>query len=98
MADLRESLDVSLEFPPEALADAEESVRSPRLPDADETAIPFVTIDPPESLDLDQGSVQLTHPAVTAHCEGDLPLGERVSVKLESADVAKRQVRFLLAS
>lgn len=53
-ADLRESLDVSLEFPPEALADAEESVRSPRLPDADETAIPFVTIDPPESLDLDQ--------------------------------------------
>jgi exoribonuclease R len=54
LADLRESLDVSLEFPPEALADAEESVRSPRLPDADETAIPFVTIDPPESLDLDQ--------------------------------------------
>jgi exoribonuclease R len=53
-ADLRESLDVSLEFPPEVLADAEESVRSPRLPDADETAIPFVTIDPPESLDLDQ--------------------------------------------
>jgi hypothetical protein len=34
---------------------------------------------------------------VTAHCEGDLPLGERVSVKLESADVGKRQVRFLLA-
>src|SRR5688500_2019545 len=53
-ADLRESLDVSFEFPPEVLADAEESVRSPRLPDADETAIPFVTIDPPESRDLDQ--------------------------------------------
>ena len=30
------------------------SVRSPRLPDHDETAIPFVTIDPPESMDLDQ--------------------------------------------
>ena len=34
---------------------------------------------------------------VSAYCEGDLPLGERVSVKLESADVGKRQVRFLLA-
>ena len=43
------------------------------------------------------GTVQLTDPAVTAHCEGDLPLGERVDVVLESADVAKRQVRFVLA-
>lgn len=43
-----------MEFPAEVVADAEESVRSPRLPDADETAIPFVSIDPPESLDLDQ--------------------------------------------
>ena len=53
-AELRESLEVSLEFPDEVLADAESSVRSPRLPDRDETAIPFVTIDPPESMDLDQ--------------------------------------------
>ena len=45
---------MALEFPDDVLADAEESVRSPRLPDADETAIPFVSIDPPESLDLDQ--------------------------------------------
>ena len=42
------------------------------------------------------GTVQLTEPAVTAHCEGRLPLGERVEVKLTSADVAKRQVRFEL--
>ena len=42
------------------------------------------------------GTVQLTEPAVTAHCEGRLPLGERVEVKLKSADVAKRQVRFEL--
>ena len=41
-------------FPDEVLADAEQSVRAPRLPEADETAIPFVTIDPPESRDLDQ--------------------------------------------
>jgi len=43
------------------------------------------------------GTVQLTQPAVTAHCEGELPLGERVDVRLELADVAKRQVRFVLA-
>ena len=53
-AALRESLEVSLDFPDEVLADAERSVRAPRLPDHDETAIPFVTIDPPESMDLDQ--------------------------------------------
>ena len=54
LAELRESLHVSKTFPAEVLADAEESIRSPHLPDADETEIPFVTIDPPESLDLDQ--------------------------------------------
>jgi exoribonuclease R len=53
-ADLRESLNVSLDFPANVLADADRAVASPRLPEADETAIPFVTIDPPESLDLDQ--------------------------------------------
>lgn len=52
--ELREQLDVPLGFADDVLADAEESVRSPRLPEADETAIPFVTIDPPESMDLDQ--------------------------------------------
>ena len=41
-------------FPAEVLADAEQSIRSPRLPESDETAIPFVSIDPPESRDLDQ--------------------------------------------
>lgn len=53
-AELREQLDVPLGFPDDVLTDAEKSVRSPRLPEADETAIPFVTIDPPESMDLDQ--------------------------------------------
>ena len=43
------------------------------------------------------GVVQLTEPAVTAHCEGKLPLGERVRVRLVLADTAKRQVRFELA-
>ena len=53
-ADLRESLDVELGFPDDVRADAEKSVDSPRLPDNDQTSIPFVTIDPPESMDLDQ--------------------------------------------
>jgi exoribonuclease R len=53
-AKLRETMDVSLRFPPEVLEDAEQSIQSPRLPERDETAIPFVTIDPLGSLDLDQ--------------------------------------------
>jgi exoribonuclease R len=53
-AELREALEVRCEFPPEVLADAEASARSPRLPDLDRTSIPFVTIDPPDSQDLDQ--------------------------------------------
>ena len=52
--ELRDSLDVSLGFPADVAADARESVRSPDLPTADETTVPFVTIDPPDSLDLDQ--------------------------------------------
>ena len=43
------------------------------------------------------GTIQLTEPAVTAHCKGNLPLGERVRVRLTLADVATRQVRFELA-
>ncbi len=40
------------------------------------------------------GTVQLREPAVTARCKGDLPLGETVEVRLETADVMKRLVRF----
>jgi len=40
--------------------------------------------------------VQLAEPAVTAHCKGKLPLGERVRVRLVLADVQARQVRFEL--
>ena len=54
LATLRDQLDVSLEFPAEVVDDAERSLRSPRLPSADATEIPFVTIDPPHSMDLDQ--------------------------------------------
>lgn len=53
-AKLRESMEVSLRFPTDVLEDAERSIAAPRWPDKDETSVPFVTIDPPGSLDLDQ--------------------------------------------
>ncbi|MCW2570944.1 MAG: ribonuclease [Frankiales bacterium] len=41
------------------------------------------------------GVVQLTDPAVRAHCEGaDLPLGERIAVRLVVADPETRTVSF----
>jgi exoribonuclease R len=43
------------------------------------------------------GTVQLADPAVRAACDGDLPLGDRVRVKLVEADVPSRSVRFALA-
>lgn len=53
-AALRDDLGIPAGFAADVLADAEAAARSPRLPDADETAVPFVTIDPPGSRDLDQ--------------------------------------------
>jgi exoribonuclease R len=43
------------------------------------------------------GTVQLAEPAVRANCEGDLPLGQAVRVRLLKADVETRSVRFALA-
>ena len=42
------------EFPPEVERAAQAAARRPRLPDLDRTDIPFVTIDPEASMDLDQ--------------------------------------------
>ncbi len=52
--ELRRQLKVAVGFPDEVVADAERAARTVKLPEADETAIPFVTIDPPASMDLDQ--------------------------------------------
>ncbi len=41
-------------FAPDVLAEAVRAAGAPRLPDLDRTDIPFVTIDPPSSMDLDQ--------------------------------------------
>lgn len=46
---------------------------------------------------LDRDTVQLTDPAVVARSDGDdLPVGERVRVRLVRADVDAREVRFAL--
>ncbi|KAB2972469.1 RNB domain-containing ribonuclease [Streptomyces sp. SS1-1] len=51
---LRTRLDVPANFPPEVLAEAERAAKAPVLPERDATDIPFLTIDPPGSTDLDQ--------------------------------------------
>ncbi len=53
-ASIRDEIGIATVFPPEALAEAEEAARSPRIPDTDLTDLPFVTLDPPGSMDLDQ--------------------------------------------
>ncbi|MEA5453179.1 RNB domain-containing ribonuclease [Sinomonas sp. JGH33] len=53
-AALREEFQLASEYPAAAVADAEAAIASLRLPDADATRVDFVTIDPPESTDLDQ--------------------------------------------
>jgi exoribonuclease R len=50
---LRAELEIEPDFPPAALTEAQEAVDAP-LPDRDATDVPFVTIDPPGSRDLDQ--------------------------------------------
>jgi exoribonuclease R len=51
---IRRELDLPAEFPPEALREADEAAKSVPPPAADRTDIPFVTVDPAESRDLDQ--------------------------------------------
>lgn len=55
LRELRTKLEVPEEFPADVVAEAERVAADPPwLPDLDETAIPFFTIDPPTSTDLDQ--------------------------------------------
>ncbi|GAA2364029.1 ribonuclease R [Catellatospora methionotrophica] len=51
---LRRELELPDGFPPAAQAQAEAAAAEVKLPDADRTDLPFVTIDPPGSRDLDQ--------------------------------------------
>jgi exoribonuclease R len=54
LADIRSSMSIPADFPPEVLACAEAASRSPRLPQADRTELELITIDPPGARDLDQ--------------------------------------------
>jgi exoribonuclease R len=54
IAHIQEELEVSPVFPPEVEDTAAKAAANPRLPSLDRTDLPFVTIDPPSSMDLDQ--------------------------------------------
>ena len=54
IARVQRDLSVDPDFPPEVEEAARQAARRPRMPDLDRTDIPFVTIDPAESMDLDQ--------------------------------------------
>ncbi|MEU6847062.1 RNB domain-containing ribonuclease [Streptomyces sp. NPDC046716] len=54
LCELRTRLDVPGEFPADVLAEAEAAASAPRLPERDETGVPFFTVDPPTSTDLDE--------------------------------------------
>jgi exoribonuclease R len=51
---LRRELGLTAEFPAAALAEAEDAAKNAALPATDRTDVPFVTIDPATSQDLDQ--------------------------------------------
>src|SRR5690606_18991776 len=53
-AGIRREFEVREEFPDQVLQAASQVAREPDLPDRDEREVPFLTIDPPGSMDLDQ--------------------------------------------
>src|SRR6188472_1334217 len=53
-AAIRSELGLPVQFPPEVEQAAADAVRSPKLPDRDLSDLPFFTLDPPGSMDLDQ--------------------------------------------
>ncbi len=54
LAELRSRLELPENWSPEVLAEVEQAARAPRLPAYDATELPLFTIDPPDSMDLDQ--------------------------------------------
>ena len=54
MAKIRSELEVTPEFPADVEEAASRAAAAPRLPDLDRTDLPFVTVDPASSRDLDQ--------------------------------------------
>ncbi|MGH3335854.1 MAG: ribonuclease catalytic domain-containing protein, partial [Nocardioides sp.] len=54
VAAIQAEMEVTPDFPPEVEEAATKAAAAPRLPDLDRTDLPFVTIDPASSMDLDQ--------------------------------------------
>lgn len=54
IAQLQGELGVTPDFPPEVEEAAAAAAAAPRLPELDRTDLPFITIDPPGAMDLDQ--------------------------------------------
>jgi len=54
LAALQTEFELPAGFSPEVSAELERSIAEHRLPDSDLTGLPFITIDPPASMDLDQ--------------------------------------------
>lgn len=54
VAAIQAEMEVTPDFPPEVEEAAVKAAADPRLPDLDRTGLPFVTIDPASSMDLDQ--------------------------------------------
>ncbi len=54
IADIKHEQGLPLTFPPEVEAAAMQAAFAPRMPQLDRTDIAFVTIDPPDAMDLDQ--------------------------------------------
>ncbi len=78
LARIQQEQEVSPDFPEEVEAAAREAAASPRLPDLDRTDLPFLTLDPEGSQDLDQ--------ALHIAPDPDLPGGHIVHYAI--ADVA----------
>lgn len=54
LAEVRREMHLDDAFPDDVEAEARAAAADPKLPDLDRTGIPFITIDPPGSMDLDQ--------------------------------------------
>jgi exoribonuclease R len=54
VAAIQAEMEVTPDFPPEVEEAAARAAATPRLPDLDRTDLPFLTIDPASSMDLDQ--------------------------------------------
>lgn len=51
---IRREFEITVEFPPAVIAEAKDAAGRANLPARDESAVPFITIDPVSSQDLDQ--------------------------------------------